>query len=83
MERRNFLRLFGGAVAGIALDQAIPLGRVWSFPKKIVFADVDVIRRLYFEPAIRQIAKEIDANMFALYRAQMASSFIYPKNREN
>ena len=41
MERRNFLKLFTGAVAGIALEQAIPFNRVWSFPKKIVYAGVD------------------------------------------
>ena len=38
MNRRNFLSLFSAGVAGIALEQAIPLGRVWSFPKKIVIA---------------------------------------------
>ena len=36
--RRNFLSLFGAGVAGIALEQAIPAGRVWSFPKEIVIA---------------------------------------------
>jgi hypothetical protein len=36
MERRRFLLLLGLGVAGIALEQAIPLGRVWSFPKKII-----------------------------------------------
>lgn len=39
MDRRKFLSLFSAGVAGIALEQAIPLGRVWSFPKKIVIAD--------------------------------------------
>lgn len=38
MNRRNFLSLFSAGIAGIALEQAIPLGRVWSFPKKIVIA---------------------------------------------
>jgi hypothetical protein len=38
MNRRGFLKLFSAGVAGIALDQAIPLGRVWSFPKEIVIA---------------------------------------------
>jgi hypothetical protein len=36
MNRRGFLGLLGAAIAGIAVDQAIPLGRVWSFPKNIV-----------------------------------------------
>lgn len=39
MNRRGFLKLFGAGVAGIALEQAIPLGRVWSFPKEIKIAD--------------------------------------------
>lgn len=38
MNRRNFLSLLGLGVAGVALEQAIPLGRVWSFPKEIVVA---------------------------------------------
>jgi hypothetical protein len=38
MNRRNFLSLFSAGVAGIALEQAIPLGRVWSFPKEIMIA---------------------------------------------
>ena len=45
MNRRNFLGLFSAGVAGIALKQAIPLGRVWSFPSKIV------IRNAGFDPA--------------------------------
>lgn len=36
MNRRGFFKLFGLGVAGIALEQAIPLGRVWSFPKNIL-----------------------------------------------
>lgn len=36
MNRRRFLSLAGLSLGGIALTQAIPLGRVWSFPKKIV-----------------------------------------------
>ena len=36
MDRRGFLKFFSAGVAGIALEQAIPLGRVWSFPKEIV-----------------------------------------------
>jgi hypothetical protein len=35
MNRRSFLKFAGGAVAGIALDQAIPNGRVWSFPSEV------------------------------------------------
>ena len=39
MDRRGFLGLLGMGVAGIALEQAIPFNRVWSFPKKIVIPD--------------------------------------------
>jgi hypothetical protein len=39
MNRRDFLSLFSTGVAGIALEQAIPLGRVWGFPKEIVIPD--------------------------------------------
>ncbi len=39
MNRRNFLSLISAGVAGIALEQAIPLGRVWSFPKEIVIPE--------------------------------------------
>lgn len=43
MNRRGFLAMLGG----VALSEAIPLGRVWSFPSKIVIAhqlpwDIDV-----------------------------------------
>src|SRR5437879_10861876 len=39
MDRRGFLQLLSAGVASIALEQAIPLGRVWSFPKEIVLAN--------------------------------------------
>jgi hypothetical protein len=42
MNRRNFLSLFSAGVVGIALEQAIPLGRVWSFPKEIVISHFGV-----------------------------------------
>ena len=45
MNRRGFLSLFGMGIAGIAIDQAIPLGRVWSFPKKIIIAPL-IIKRI-------------------------------------
>ena len=35
MNRRTFLSRLGLVVGGIAMEQAIPLGRVWSFPKQI------------------------------------------------
>lgn len=43
MNRRGFLKLMGGVVGGIALEQAIPLGRVWSFPKRIVVGPSQII----------------------------------------
>lgn len=41
MDRRGFLKFLGAGVAGIALEQAIPLGRVWSFPSKLVLPERD------------------------------------------
>ena len=38
MNRRGFLKMFGLAAGGVLLDQAIPNGRVWSFPKDVVIA---------------------------------------------
>lgn len=38
MNRRGFLGLFGAAIGGIVLEQAIPLGRVWSFPSNVIIA---------------------------------------------
>lgn len=44
MDRRGFLSLLGLGVGGLAIDQAIPLGRVWSFPKEIVVAQPNLVR---------------------------------------
>lgn len=38
MNRRGFLKNIALGIGGIALEQAVPLGRVWSFPKDIVIA---------------------------------------------
>jgi hypothetical protein len=35
MDRRRFLSLLGAGTAGLALADAIPFGRVWSFPSVI------------------------------------------------
>lgn len=36
MNRRNFLQGIAALVGGIAIEKAIPFGRVWSFPSRIV-----------------------------------------------
>lgn len=36
MNRRGFLQRLGALVGGVALEQAIPFNRVWSFPSQIV-----------------------------------------------
>jgi len=60
MNRRGFLSLLGMGVAGIALEQAIPLGRVWSFPKEIVIAALSEkeFEDLYIRPAAEQLVLE-------------------------
>ena len=44
MNRRGFFKALGAVVGGIALEQAIPFNRVWSFPKNIVIAQPKVIQ---------------------------------------
>ena len=36
MDRRGFFKGVTGLVAGVAVAEAIPFGRVWSFPANIV-----------------------------------------------
>jgi len=35
MNRRGFLAGLGALIGGIAIEEAIPFGRVWSFPKEV------------------------------------------------
>jgi hypothetical protein len=35
MQRRNFLKGLGVIVGGLVIEQAVPFGRVYSFPTKI------------------------------------------------
>ena len=42
MNRRSFLGGLAALVGGIAVAEAIPLGRVWSFPSKIVPLNVTI-----------------------------------------
>ena len=42
MNRRELFKSFGLTLGGIAIDQAIPLNRVWSFPSKIVLSTLRV-----------------------------------------
>lgn len=43
MNRRGFLGMLIGGVAAAAAEQMIPLGRVWSFPSKIVIPEMPVV----------------------------------------
>ncbi len=63
MERRGFLQLLTAGVAGIALETAIPLTRVWSFPKRIIISrrSEEEIREQYLMPAGVQLAQEVDS----------------------
>jgi len=61
MDRRGFLKLFGAAVAGIALEQAVPLGRVWSFPKEIVLAQSMSVRFIKaYDPYLDRMLGRLD-----------------------
>lgn len=48
MDRRNFLKGIGALVAGVALDQAVPLGRVYSFPSELKCLNAGSIVRTDF-----------------------------------
>lgn len=70
MLRRTFLKLFGGLVAGTALEDAIPKGTLYFFPKEIkiakslgeseYFVKVDTLVDKYIRPVMSGIAEEID-----------------------
>jgi len=49
VNRRGFLKALGLAAGGVLLDQAIPNGRVWSFPKDIVVAQPSELARIYYD----------------------------------
>lgn len=51
------MSLFGLGVAGLALEQAIPFGRVWSFPTEIVISDFPGYVKIYAE-AVRKYQRE-------------------------
>lgn len=68
MNRRSFFKLFGAGAATLALSEAIPFGRVWSFPSKIVVPKVVAVDLacysdfsvLYLQPAMIKLANDID-----------------------
>jgi hypothetical protein len=63
MERRGFLKLFGAGLAGIALGDAIPFGRVWSFPKNIIIpkpATLLLITEWISHESLRLLQNSID-----------------------
>jgi len=53
MNRRNFLRILGGTALAVAIEEAIPLNRVWSFPSKIVVPTYDELNAITLR-AIRE-----------------------------
>lgn len=42
MDRRRFLKFLGIGGVSLAAAEAIPFGRVWSFPSKIVIPEADM-----------------------------------------
>jgi hypothetical protein len=61
MNRRNFLRGLAAVVGGVAIDQAIPLGRVWSFPREIKIAPSGVRILRSWKPGESALMNRIDA----------------------
>ena len=73
--------MISGAVGGVALNQAIPFNRVWSFPKKIVlpdFYDVEIITDFEME-SIRNFSiaySEILSQQLEKYNLNAAVSIL-------
>lgn len=73
MDRRGFLKLLPVAVGGIALAEAIPMGRVWSFPTQLTTRPVSVlmtleqIERIYLAPALVERARADGYRFDALF----------------
>jgi hypothetical protein len=71
MNRRSFFKCLGAGAATLALSEAIPFGRVWSFPSKIVvpenpfltFTDLATLEAQYLAPAAWKLAEQIDARV--------------------
>lgn len=80
MNRRNFLSLFSAGIAGIALEQAIPLGRVWSFPKEIVIPKLSLaeIETIYLRSAMRELSRATGRNMDFSFAAIRANGWHFP-----
>lgn len=49
MNRRNFLRALGMTIGGIAVEKAVPFGRLWSFPSRNV-VPVPSVEAMTFVP---------------------------------
>lgn len=58
MDRRGFLKFLGAGAA----SAAIPFGRVWSFPSKIVIPSLSLaeMQERYLRPAAEEIARRYD-----------------------
>lgn len=70
MNRRSFLRSLGAAVAGIALGEAIPFNRVWSFPSKIMVPTAPVSTAPYLgnqylttEMVTKEVLRVLEKNL--------------------
>jgi hypothetical protein len=70
MDRRRFLSLFGLGVAGIALEQAVPLGRVWSFPSEIVIPELSSAQSIAL-----QLSDEDHIRTSGLFLGQLKTPF--------
>jgi len=54
VNRRGFLQGLGALIGGVAIQEAIPFGRVWSFPKEI-----KIVRSESQVDKMNQILKEV------------------------
>lgn len=61
LNRRSFLSILGLSGAAVAVEQAIPFGRVWSFPNQIVIAHPCSVRFVRaYDPLYHKMVSRLD-----------------------
>lgn len=75
MNRRAFLSGIGALVGGIAIEKAIPFGRVWSFPKEIKCINKEDLR--YAQVALLRDLFEKEEKYIRLSNWPLRSSCAY------
>jgi hypothetical protein len=59
MNRRNFLYLLTGTAIAAAMEEAVPFGRVWSFPSNLTIHTADELNQLTLKYIVPVLADEV------------------------